>query len=256
VAIPNWIFLASRWSNRSHICAIGELCLIAFYFLLRVGEYTKPQAGWTTCTQQFCIEDIVFYDNHQPLTLAELQKNPSRPTLIRLKIDNQKNGQRGQIISQQAIPIACCPVKACVARVLELLRDNAPLDCPICAYQPHHGSKFLYVTNADIVSAVRAAITPTGAAKCGYKPHLVGSHSLWAGGAMALFIQGYDAARIMKMGRWTGQTFMLYIHEQVDILSRGAAEKMSIDLPFLNLDTTHPNRALNHLGNLMTSPTR
>jgi len=28
---------------------------------------------------------------------------------------------------------------------------------------------------------------------------------------------------------------MLYIHEQVDTFSQGAAEKMSIDTPFVNL---------------------
>jgi len=73
---------------------------------------------------------MVFYYGNKPLTFAELKANPGSPILVRLKIDNQKNGQRGQIISQQAINIACCPVKACVARVLALLQGNAPLDTP------------------------------------------------------------------------------------------------------------------------------
>jgi len=53
VRVPNWIFRSSCQSQRPHIRAIGELCLIAFYFLLRVGEYTQPQQNCTTRTQQF-----------------------------------------------------------------------------------------------------------------------------------------------------------------------------------------------------------
>jgi len=57
---------------------------------------------------------------------------------------------------------------------------------------------------------------------------------------MALFIQGADPTQIMKMGHWTSTTFMTYIHEQVDVVSQGAAAKMSIITPFINLDTV-PN---------------
>jgi len=52
---------------------------------------------------------------------------------------------------------------------------------------------------------------------------------------MALFHQGVDATTIMKIGQWTSTTFMTYIHEQVNMVSRGAAEKISIDTPFVNL---------------------
>jgi len=41
---------------------------------------------------------------------------------------------------------------------------------------------------------------------------------------MALFQNGADATTIMKLGRWMSTSFMLYLHEQVDILSKGAAE--------------------------------
>jgi len=52
---------------------------------------------------------------------------------------------------------------------------------------------------------------------------------------MVLFNQGVDATTIMKINQWTSTTFMTYIHEQVDTVSKGAAEKMSIDTPFVNL---------------------
>ena len=42
--------------------AIGDMCLIAFYFLLRVGEYTAHRKGANTRTVQFRARDIVFWD--------------------------------------------------------------------------------------------------------------------------------------------------------------------------------------------------
>jgi len=58
---------------------------------------------------------------------------------------------------------------------------------------------------------------------------------------MALFNHGVDVAKIMKMGRWTSTAFMTYIHEQVDVVSRGISEKMASNIPFVNLDITPPD---------------
>jgi len=183
---------------------------------------------------------VVFFVNQQPITFAQLQKKPNSPTLARLRLDNQKNGKQGQIVSHHAIASDCCPIKALTARVLTLLRDGATLDTLICAYKHQPTAPFNHVTNEDIINAVCTAIVPSGAANAGYDPDLVGSHSLRSGGAMALFQQGIEAASIMKYGRWTSTSFLTYLHEQVDILSKGVAQKMSVDRPFVNLDV-NPN---------------
>jgi len=138
------------------------------------------------------------------------------------------------------VNIACCPVKACTARILSLLDDNATLDTLICAYRTDPAAPFSYVTNSNILNAVQEAIKHTKADDNGYKERLVGSFSVRSGGAMALFTQGADPTQIMKMGRWTSTTFMTCIHEQVNVVSRSAAAKMSINTPFINLDTV-PN---------------
>ena len=42
--------------------AIGDLALIAFYYLLRIGEYTcKEKRNETKQTVQFKVEDITFF---------------------------------------------------------------------------------------------------------------------------------------------------------------------------------------------------
>ncbi len=240
VEIPKWIYRTSRLSPRNHIRATGELCLIAFYFLLRVGKYTNNQANQQTRTQQLRLGDITFFHQQQPIALTTLIQNPALPDLVRLRIDNQKNGHRSQIMSHHAIDDLCCPIKALVARTLTLLQDGAQADTPICAFRTHSGAPLQYVTNDDIVQAVRTALPFNQNHAPGYAPKLVSSHSLRAGGAMALFLQGADATKIMKIGRWTSTAFMSYIHEQLDVVTKGAAQQMSQGTPFVNLDINSP----------------
>jgi len=99
------------------------------------------------------------------------------------------------------------------------------------------GISFSYISNDDIVTAVCTAIAYSHVTK-DYDPEGVGSHSLRAGGTMALFQSGADATTIMKLGRWTSTAFMSYLHEQVDILSRGAANRMSTEVSYVNLDVS------------------
>ena len=63
VDIPEYI------ANNAHLPntapgeqAIGDLILIAFYYLLRVGEYTsKASRAHTKRTIQFKVEDVTFF---------------------------------------------------------------------------------------------------------------------------------------------------------------------------------------------------
>ena len=42
--------------------ATGDLCCIAFYFLLRIGEYTtKTKRKKKTRTRQFRVKDVIFF---------------------------------------------------------------------------------------------------------------------------------------------------------------------------------------------------
>jgi len=254
VAIPNWIYQTSRQSKNPHIRAIGELSLMAFFFLLHVGEYTHNNSTRNTRTKPFRLSDVVFYHKQNPIRLQGLQHHPSLPDLVRLKIDNQKNGKRDQIVSHHAIQHPCCPVKACTARILTLLKDGATNDTLICAYRTTPKSPFSHVSNDDIVQAVRLAVQHHKTATKGYTANDVGSHSLRAGGAMALFLHGVNSTTIMKLGCWTSTAFMSYIHEQVDIISKDTAQKMATDTSFTNLAVSPPLSHCAFLQPTITTP--
>ena len=52
---------------------------------------------------------------------------------------------------------------------------------------------------------------------------------------MSLKLQGVEDSTIMKIGRWTGLTFLTYIHAQIGALNAGIAQRMAIQVDFVNI---------------------
>jgi hypothetical protein len=60
----------------------------------------------------------------------------------------------------------------------------------------------------------------------GFHPHEIGNRSIRSGAAMALFMKDHSTAKIMILGRWSSDAFLVYIRPQV--LER--ASNMSHDM--------------------------
>ena len=69
----------------------------------------------------------------------------------------------------------------------------------------------------------------------GIDPDLIGLHSLCAGGAMALKLQGVSDTIIQKQGHWRSVTFLQYAHTQIAHLTKDLSTKMSTVLRFQNI---------------------
>jgi hypothetical protein len=77
---------------------VGDLTLIAFYYLLRIGEYTvKGKQNKSKQTVQFKLEDVSFFKKNKWGNLVCLPKNAPYSLIscadsTTLKLDNQKMG--------------------------------------------------------------------------------------------------------------------------------------------------------------------
>jgi hypothetical protein len=98
--------------------AVGDLTLIAFYYLLRVGEYTcKGVRNNTKQTVQFRVQDVTFF-SHFNGQLRQLPRDAPEDLIMSahsatLKLDNQKNGWKGVCIHQEHNGDSItCPVRA------------------------------------------------------------------------------------------------------------------------------------------------
>jgi hypothetical protein len=241
VTVPNTCFLSNLHSPDVSIQAAGQLAIIAFYYLLRVGEYTKPRmvvrngkAVRATRTKQFSYNNVGFYKNGVIVSRTSPLSVLLTCDAATLKITNQKNGRMGQTIHQKATGLECCPIKALAHRISHITEHRQD-DHDHLLSDYFFNDKWHSITSKDIIVMVRTSAKLLNLGDQGIDPDLIGAHSLRAGGAMALRLHGYDDTTIMKMGRWTSLTFMQYIHNQIAHLAEDMSRQMSIALPFLNI---------------------
>ena len=241
ICVPNECFSSSRQSCSTLDRAVGELSLVAFYYLLRVGEYTKPRFVTrngvrvkASRTQQFTVGNIGFFKDGKIVPRSSPLDILLSCDAATLKISNQKNGRMGETIHQEAVKDKLeNPIAALAYRVHHILSNGGNETNLLCDY--FIDDHFESVTSQDIIASVRKAAKTLHLHEQVIDPDLLGSHSLRAGGAMALKLHGESDTTIQKIGRWTSQTFMMYIHNQIAHLSKDVSRKMSIPLPFLNI---------------------
>ena len=125
-----------------------------------------------------------------------------------------------------------CPVGA-LAQQIHNIRTGSPT-CPISIVL-HTTKQPTRVSDRDITTAVRWGATVDGLLTRGYTTNRVSSHSLRAGGAMALKLAGESLDTIMRVGRWTSLTYMTYIQAQIGALAKGLAWRMSKNHIFHNV---------------------
>ena len=222
--------------------ATADLSMIAFYYLLRVGEYTiKDKRNNTKQTVQFKFEDVSFYKKNSRGNLRYLPRDASDELIMTadgatLKLDNQKNGWKGVCVYHEANGDSMhCPVRAVARRYLHLRSRGADAKTFLSAYYDEMGKRS-DVTNEDVSRALKSAATvldyPTAK---GIPIDRIDTHSLRSGGANALSLAGYSDTQIQKMGRWRGATFKEYIREELACFSEGMSRSMKRTFDFVNI---------------------
>ena len=219
--------------------AAADLVVIAFFFLLRVGEYTPPARNRRTRTTQIRRKDMQFW-KMQPNGLAcRLSHMATLDTLLQadavtITLDNQKNGQRDATLHHDSLPTnPLCPVQAAArrfvqARTCDPTNPNALIS--LYAPQKHVSAKLM----GDVIQqgAVRSMIWLHG-----YDLTRIGPHSLRASGAMQLALNGVSDSMIQKLGRWSSLTWLQYLHGQISCLTRGISGRMATPVLYYNIGT-------------------
>ena len=221
--------------------AVGDLTMVAFYYLLRVGEYTiKGTRNETKQTVQFKLEDITFFKKNTVGKLRCLLRDAPEHMIMTadgatLKLDNQKNGWKGVCVYHEANgdPVNC-PVRALGRRVRSIRKGNGHGKTYLSAYFAE-GRRF-DVTADNISCALKGAARALGyPTNKGIPIDRINTHSLRSGGANALALAGYTDTQIQKMGRWRGATFKEYIREELAVYSENMSRDMRTKFGFVNI---------------------
>jgi len=190
--------------------ATADMACIAFFFLLRPGEYTAR----ANSTVPFKLGDIQLLHDDRILSWQTL----SEPDLLTANyvtytFRTQKNGVRGEALGQGASGHhLCCPVRSSIRRLLHHRQHLSPLDTPLAAYYDIHQHR-QGVLSADITASLRMATAAVGHTM-GFAPGDISACSLRASGAMALLCADVDPDMIRLLGRWKSDTMFHYLFVQ------------------------------------------
>jgi len=215
---------------------VADLITLAFFFLLRVGEYTPSDGRRQKRTIPLRKKDIRLWRNGRILN----HQLPLRVLLdadaITIGLENQKNGHKNATLHHTAsYDSVVCPVRA-GARLVHEIR-NMSASTGLGTYTNEFGY-VLRVQASEIRAMIHEGALGDGLESCGYDLTRVGSHSLRSGGATHLKLCGYDNDMIKKLGRWSSNTYLRYIQSQIGNLTHGIATQMAKILRFHNVAST------------------
>ncbi len=78
-----------------------------------------------------------------------------------------------------------------------------------------------------MLKQLRDSAAAVGERRLGFPVDRIGTHSIRAGAAMAMFLAGVPCETIQLIGRWRSRTFMKYLRIQVTASTRGITTKMT-----------------------------
>ena len=119
-----------------------------------------------------------------------------------------------------------CPVIAS-ARIVKRVRSipGSSDESKICSFLTEDG-KVIFINSAQVLPRLRAIVEKIGKTKLGFSKDDIGMHSVRSGGTMAMFLSGVPTIIIMRIGRWSSESFLEYIREQVESFTFGVSRKI------------------------------
>jgi hypothetical protein len=203
--------------------AIADMICLAFFFLLRPGEYT----GTASDTQPFTCHDMQFFQGGVRLDKTTTpDAHILQATFVTLEFTTQKNGVRGEVIGLGLSGDPhFCPVRAAARRFVHLRHAGAQGTQPIASYRHRASLQLTRISPAEITNLLRSAVHILGPAH-GFLPKHISARSLRAAGAMALLCANVDADRIRLLGRWRSDEMLRYLHVQAEPVMRHFSSRM------------------------------
>ena len=222
VQVIRRISIIARHSTCNITIAVSDMIILAFFFLLRPGEYTDSPSD----TTPFCLQDIQLFVGDRCLNLTTASDAQILAACFgALTFTDQKNGVRGEVVG-----LACsgdpylCPVHAIGRRIIHLRRHGAPPNTPLARVYVTP-TLISSVTPSLITTALRQAVTFLGP-ELGFNPKDVSARCLRAAGANALLLAKIDTNVIQLIGRWRSDEMLRYLHVQARPLMKDFSRKM------------------------------
>jgi hypothetical protein len=218
--IRNILFVASN-SNNALVQRTADMIVLAFYFLLRPGEYTASPSD----TIPFDFKSVQLFLGGQRLDIttstdAQLQC----ATFVSLTFTLQKNGVQGEVVGLglSGDPLLC-PVKAMIRIITQLRRSNASPNTLLASVKVNR--RWHPVTPSMVTKSIKQAVRFLGPT-LGFLDTDVSARCLRAAGANALLAARVDPEVISLIGRWRSDEMLRYLSVQNSTIMKEFSKKM------------------------------
>jgi hypothetical protein len=224
-----YIHLYAEQTNSDIVRAIADLISAAFFFACRSCEYLEVSVRGKT--KLLTINDITFSSKScQPITDLS-PSNLHQVHFVSLTFRDQKNNEKNVTRTQQrTLDSILCPVRLWSRIVNRILSDpNSSQQSPVCHFLDAKSplsqrTKRISQQSVNYILRLTCKLKPP--LHFGYPPSLIGTHSIRSGAAMALFLADEHPHKIMLLGRWSSDAFLVYLRPQVQEWTSGMSSLM------------------------------
>ena len=149
VTLPEHVVKNALRGNSDRRKAVADLINIAFYYLLRVGEYTHTSSTMRRRTVQFRIKDITLWRNGKVIPNSAPLRKLLQADEATLRITNQKNGKKNQCINNTCTGTIASPIKSIARRVHNIMQNGGDANTIISLVNDKNGSKSITATTIN-----------------------------------------------------------------------------------------------------------
>jgi hypothetical protein len=187
----------------------------AFFFAMRSCEYCIPTKPGRTKT--FCLRHLVFRDKRMRVISHTHPRLEHVVEYATVTFEDQKNGIKMDSRSQRRTGDQTFCLASRLGRAVRRIVSTEPgwtKDTLLCTIRL--GNKNQQITNTFAKRLLRHTCQLYGGHKTfGFHPCEIGNRSIRSGAAMALFMKDHSTAKIMILGRWSSDAFLVYIRRPV-----------------------------------------
>jgi hypothetical protein len=201
--------------SASTMAHIADLVLGAFFFAMRSCEHTKSvPLGQTKRVRMGC---FVFRTASRRVLLHRDPKLLHHAHFVTIVFEDQKNGKKmdARTHSRSGHKFLCPVLRwgSAVQRIIATIpnwTESTTLCSTVLDAEP------IEIGNAFVRKLLRHTCSTFGGFKTfGFDPHEIGNKFLRSGAAMSLFLMDHPPAKIMILGRWSSDAFLVCIRPQV-----------------------------------------
>jgi hypothetical protein len=245
-----------------------DLLIAGFFFATRPCEIVRTKSPGKTKTLE--LRDIIFRDSARKIIPHSDPSLLQRVEFVTVTWRNQKNGKRLDSRTQRRThdPLLCPAFR--LGRVVQRVLLTVPGVTErtlLCTLYNKDTKQTTHLQDEFTLNLLRSTCAMFGGKSTfGFNPHEIGNRSIRSGAAMALFLKDHSTAKIMILGRWSSDAFLVYIRPQVLEWTNNMSRDMIsfdsfLDVGLYDIASTHDSRVrrkttkLNGRSSTMQMPT-